>query len=273
LWDAIQYQPIMNGASTWQTHVGEGFDATAWYGPARWMPVRVEVHGSHADLYLGDDMTPTMAIELERGITSGGIALTGGFRDDAPEGEIAATFRRLTVEETPVEGDREWMRPEAPDDDFIRAWSLSEPVAIDALPVTSVPSASGSQEIWAEPRGLVDLNRHFTRLPGVFRSAVVAETVIESPRAMVVPVNFDYSDEVSVFLNGELLFSGTNNWNSRYPYYLGTVDPNALQNIVHLHLRPGENRLTMVVSEQYFGWGFAATMALPNGVELRTGAE
>ena len=82
-------------------------------------------------------------------------------------------------------------------------------------------------------------------------------------------MSFDFSDHVSVFLNGRLLFSGTNTWESRYPFYLGTIFPDNLAVTLMLNIQEGENRLTMLVSERFFGWGFAAKMVRPNGVSVR----
>ena len=65
--------------------------------------------------------------------------------------------------------------------------------------------------------------------------------------------NFGYSDDVSIFLNGRLLFSGMSGYHSRDPSFLGLI---GLFDAVPLHLRKGENELLLIVSETFGGWGF-----------------
>ncbi len=269
LWDAIQYQPIMNGSSTWQLHRGEGYTGPVDLPHGQWFSVRLEIQGAHADLYVGETMVPTMQIALERGITSGGIAFTAGFRGAAPEGEIAGTFRRLIVDPWPA-ASGEWTREAPADDSFIRTWSVSQPFELPTLPATTLPARGDTRTVVeAEPRGLVNLSRNFARVSGAERSAVVAYVVIRATHSVQVPLDLDFSDDVSVFLNDQLLFTGTNAWESRYPFYLGTIAPDVLLNQVQLNLREGNNYLSLVVSERAFGWGFLARLERPSGVEIQ----
>ena len=63
-----------------------------------------------------------------------------------------------------------------------------------------------------------------------------------------------YSDDVSVFLNGRILFRGRSAQNFRDPGFLGIVNPE--NDAVFLPLRRGGNDLTLAVSELGGGWGF-----------------
>ncbi len=82
-------------------------------------------------------------------------------------------------------------------------------------------------------------------------------------------LNFGASDRVSVFLNGEVLFTGDNTYRSRSLRYLGvmTIDNDAL----FLPLQQGENELIFAVSEAFGGWGVTARLNDLAGIELPTG--
>jgi hypothetical protein len=113
---------------------------------------------------------------------------------------------------------------------------------------------------------VVNLTRHLGS-PGENGSAALAEVEIWSERAQVKKLSFGYSDDVTIFLNGQPLYSGVNGWSSRYPLYLGGVTPE--YDAVYLPLRKGANKLVLLVSEEWGGWGFAARLEDREGVEVR----
>lgn len=267
-WDAIQYQPIQNGSSTWQVYVGPGYTAPAVLPAGEWLPIRVRIAGSLAEVFVGAGSTePTMRLTLQSSSGSGSFALYAGFRGNLGGGRPAAEFRRLRIDPT---------RPQvaaapAPPplgDDIVPAWRVGTPVAVEPGPIRYIPASAPAGLLRPDARGLVNLTQRFTKVADAARSAVSAEAVLTADRAVTVPMLFDYSDDASIFLNGELIYSGENGWSSKYEYYMGLVRPEALKNTAWLHLRPGKNTLTFVVAEQYFGWGFAARITRPAGVQV-----
>jgi len=58
-----------------------------------------------------------------------------------------------------------------------------------------------------------------------------------------------------VYLNGTLIYSGENMYQSRDYRYLGTIG--LFDNIV-LPLQPGDNELWFAVTESFGGWGIKA---------------
>ena len=68
-------------------------------------------------------------------------------------------------------------------------------------------------------------------------------------------LNLGYSDYVSVFLNGRLLFSGASPYQGRDPSFLGIV---GFFDTVYLPLQKGDNELLLAVAELSGGWGFKA---------------
>ena len=81
-----------------------------------------------------------------------------------------------------------------------------------------------------------------------------ARTTIESDRDQVKKLEIGYSDDVSVFLNGQILWRGRSAQGFRDPRFLGTVNPE--NDAVYLPLKKGSNELVLAVSELGGGWGF-----------------
>jgi hypothetical protein len=158
-------------------------------------------------------------------------------------------------------------------------WSLSP--SYDALarnverPIQSTESdAIRWQDVEAEPPGFVviyryreaphlrvsfanDFSKRLEPQPGT--KLVYARTVIDSDRDQVKRLYIGYSDEVSVFLNGKILFRGRSAQNFRDPGFLGIVNPE--NDAVYLPLKKGSNELMLAVSELGGGWGFICRLS------------
>jgi hypothetical protein len=153
-------------------------------------------------------------------------------------------------------------------------WSLSP--AYDALarnlerPLP--PSESDSirwQEVEAEVPGFVVINRYrdsphprvtfandFSKRldpqPGM--KVVYARTIIDSESDQVKKLYIGYSDDVSLFLNGKILYRGRSAQSFRDPGFLGIISPD--NDAVYVPLKKGRNELVLAVSELGGGWGF-----------------
>jgi hypothetical protein len=68
-----------------------------------------------------------------------------------------------------------------------------------------------------------------------------------------------YSDDVSMFLNGKILFRGRSAQNFRDPGFLGIMNPE--NDAVYLPLKKGSNEMLLAVSELGGGWGFICRLA------------
>jgi len=106
------------------------------------------------------------------------------------------------------------------------------------------------------PHPAVTFQKDFpTRLqpqPGTMM--LYARTRIDSDRDQVKKLHLGYSDEVSVFLNGKILWRGRSAQGFRDPAFLGIAD--AENDAVYLPLKKGKNELVLAVSELGGGWGF-----------------
>ena len=186
-------------------------------------------------------------------------------------------FSNFEIRTTP---DAAWERhlPPMPPGTLTK-WSLSP--SYDALarnlerPLT--PSERDGihwQDVEAEPPGFVVLYRYreaphlnvsfandfAKRLepqPGM--KVVYARTTINSDRDQVKKLNIGYSDDVSVFLNGQILYRGRSAQYFRDPGFLGIMNPE--DDAVYLPLKKGSNELMLAVSEIGGGWGFICRLA------------
>ena len=102
-----------------------------------------------------------------------------------------------------------------------------------------------------------DFSKRLEPQPGT--KVVYARTNIESDRDQMKKLYIGYSDEVSVFLNGQVLFRGRSAQNFRDPGFLGIVNPE--DDAVYLPLKKGSNQLMLAVSELGGGWGFICRWA------------
>jgi len=263
--DAMQYTPVLSTGLNWQIFSGPGFTGAVDIPRNAWFHLRLEVIGAQAKLYVGDMERPALVMDdLKSGVQHGQlglVALTG-----------AVCFANFQVRTTT---DAAWQRhpPPMPPGTIVR-WSLSP--SYDALarnleqPLTPAESAQIRwQDVEAEAPGFVLINRfresphprvsfatdfakRLEPQPGM--QVVYARTRIESDRDQVRKLSIGYSDDVSVFLNGAILWRGRSAQNFRDPAFLGIVDSE--NDAVYLPLKKGSNELVLAVSELGGGWGF-----------------
>jgi hypothetical protein len=263
--DAMQYTPVLNTGANWQLYNGPGFTGAVEIPKAEWFHLRLEVTGAQAKLYVKDMEKPALTMDdLKSGVQKGQIALYVLTGD--------TYFTNFEVRTTPEAAwERHW--PAMPVGTLVK-WKISP--SYDALarnleqPLTRAESdAMQWQDVEAEPPGLVVLYRYreaphprvtfqtdfSTRLepqPGM--KVLYARANIESDREQVKKLYIGYSDDVSVFLNGKILYRGRSAQNFRDPGFLGIVNPE--NDAVYLPLQKGNNDLTLAVSELGGGWGF-----------------
>jgi hypothetical protein len=268
--DAIQYTPILSTGRNWQIYNGPGFTAAVDIPRDSWFHVRLVVTGAQAKLFVKDMDKPALEMDdLKSGVEKGQLALLVLMG--------ATYFSNFEVRTTP---DAKWERHlPAMAPGTLTKWSISP--AYDALarnlerPLSADEARTISwQDVEAEPPGFVVLYRYrdaphprvsfqsdfSTRLqpqPGM--KVLYARTMIESDRDQVRKLEIGYSDDVTVFLNGAILWRGRSAQAFRDPRFLGIVNPE--NDAVYLPLRKGRNELVLAVSELGGGWGFVCRLA------------
>ena len=263
--DAMQYTPVLNTGRNWQLYNGPGFTGAVDIPKDVWFHLRLEVTGAQAKLFVKDMDKPALVIDdLKSGVQKGHVALY------VLTGETY--FSNFEVRTTP---DAPWERHlPAMSANTLTKWSLSP--SYDALarnlehPLSPTESAAIQwQDVEAEPPGFVvlyryreaphprvtfqgDFSKRLEPQPGM--KVLYARTNISSDRDQVKKLSLGYSDDVSVFLNGKILYRGRSAQGFRDPGFLGIVNPE--NDIVYLPLKAGSNELMLAVSELGGGWGF-----------------
>src|SRR5215510_10450194 len=268
--DALQYTPVLNTGLNWQIYNGPGFTGAVDIPKDVWFHLRLEVAGAQAKFYVKDMEKPALVMnDLKTGVQKGQVALyvlTG-----------ATYFSNFEVRNM---AEAAWeRRPPPMPPGTLTKWGLSP--AYDALqrnlerPLTAAESETIRwQEVEAEAPGFVvlyryreaphprvtfanDFSKRLEPQPGM--KVVYARTIIDSDREQVRKLEIGYSDDVSVFLNGKILFRGRSAQNFRDPAFLGIINPE--NDAVYLPLKKGSNELMLAVSELGGGWGFVCRLS------------
>jgi hypothetical protein len=263
--DAMQYTPVLKTGRNWQLFNGPGFTGKVDIPKGEWFHLRFDVKGAQAKLYVKDMEEPALIMDdLKSGVEKGQVALF------TLTGETY--FTNFVVKRMP---DARWERhlPEM-QANTITKWSISP--AYDGLarnlerPLNEAESnAIQWQDVEAEPPGFVvlyryrdaphpqvtfqgDFSKRLEPQPGM--KVLYARTKVESDREQVKKLEIGYSDDVSVFLNGKILYRGRSAQGFRDPGFLGIVNPE--NDAVYLPLKKGSNELMLAISELGGGWGF-----------------
>ncbi len=258
-YDALQYQPVYGGLGGWQLYSGEGSTAAAEIAHKRWVHVKLEVSGTQARVYLDRAETPALLIhELRRGPGKGGIGISG------PPNELAQfanfSFRsddNLVFDPPP---------PPILHAGMMTEWELSPPLKVTEIdrethPGPQVLAETEWKSVTADASGLVDLAPH-VRKTGSAPECVLARSFIEAETEGLQKLTFGYSDEISIFLNGKVLFRGNSEFRRRDPGFHGIV---GLHDAVFLPLQKGKNELLLMVTEIFGGWGFMCQLGPMRG--------
>jgi sugar lactone lactonase YvrE len=250
--DAVQYTPVFNGIAGWQLYNGRGFTAGVELPADEWIHLKLEVSGARARLYVADMEIPVLEMyDLKHGTSRGGIGLFGPrdgnyyFSNFSYRHDDRLVFGPLPPLDAPP--------------GVITSWELSEPIALSRVDVERYPGGEwldglSWRTVVSEPSGLVDVGRYHGRT-GREPDVVFARKIIRSDEEKESRLLFGYSDAISIYLGGRLLFSGSSAYRQRDPSFLGVV---GLFDMVCLPLEKGENELLFMIVESFGGWAFMA---------------
>jgi len=249
--DVVQYVAAYHRVDSWQLYSGEGMTAGAAIVRGRWFHVKVEVSGEQARIFLDNAEKPALHVDrLRHGARKGGIGLLG----PADGSAYFANFSCRADDQLRFDPPR----PTYPVPGVIGVWELSRPFRALQVDMEKTPEQQGLadpawQAVSAEVDGLVDISRFHPRSGEP--DLVFARTMIEAETDKTMKLNLGYSDYVSVFLNGRLLFNGSSPYQGRDPSFLGIV---GFFDALCLPLQKGTNELLLAVAELSGGWGFKA---------------
>ena len=248
--DAVQYVSAFNGIDSWQLYNGEGYTAGAQLPYNKWTHMKLEVSGSQARLFLNNAPQPALEIDhLQHGMSKGGIALSGPRDRSAYFSNFQLRADSTLKFAAPPERE--------PSPGIISDWEISQVFKMNRVDLEKTPGQQGITDIqWQKVttlrNGMVDVSRYHGR-EGTDPDCIWARTTITSDKDEVRQIAFGYSDFISIFLNGSIVFGANSAYRQRDPSFLGIV---GLNDYVYLPLKKGKNELLICLVESFGGWGF-----------------
>ncbi|MFO7732540.1 MAG: methyltransferase domain-containing protein [Candidatus Aminicenantes bacterium] len=247
--DTLQYVPAYNGVDSWQLYSGPGFTAGAAIPVNSWFRVRIEVSGDQARVFIGDSAEPALRIpRLSHGRSVGALGVMGPV-------DGSAFFSRFSFRQADLPAFDDMPPPDVAPGAIVD-WQVSKAFRAGRIELDRTPEEQGLDDpgwrtVKAEAGGLVDIGRLYPRSGEP--DAVFARTVLTAETEEARKVDIGYSDIVSVFLNGRLLFEANSQYQGRDSSFLGVA---GYFDSLLLPLKKGENELLLAVAEVSGGWGF-----------------
>jgi hypothetical protein len=275
--DAVQYTPSFNGAACWQLYSGKGFITAVDFPLKQWVHVRIEISGLGGRVFFNNAEKPVLVIEdLKRGYSRGSVGLWAGAN--------GGHFSNFTYKiETP--GERGERKPPPLAAGIVSKWQLSDVFDVEkrdpeAMPPTAEMKAMKWQTVAVESPGMLVIDR-YRRSAGTVRffatpaerigkrdgrKVIFARATIYSDRAQIKKMSFGYSDEATVFLNANPVFTGKSAFRFRDPGFLGIMDVE--NDAVYLNLKKGRNEIVLGLADYFGGWGFICRIDDMQGIML-----
>jgi len=208
------------------------------------MHVKLVISDNLADIYIADMSTPALTVELKRDEMTGGVGMWGL---DISGPAFFANFAVKQMDSVEIVGTPVPEEPATPG--TVMSWQVSDSFDRKAIDTSAMLSNElvGSltyQALAAGKTGMTNL----ARIQGTAedKEAVFARVTINSETDQIKRFEFGFSDQATVFLNGQPLFSGNDRFASRDYRFLGTV---GFYDAVYLPLKAGENVLQIMVTE------------------------
>ncbi|NRF89842.1 hypothetical protein HQN89_02155 [Paenibacillus frigoriresistens] len=232
----IQYDPVMNGSTTWQIYNGPSYLSCTSYNVGDWVRLTIDVNKHSAKVYIGDDFsTPQLIIsKLQHWEVFGKIGVWG---------YLPVYIRDLSIEEIPSSYEPINKRCK---DEFINEWLVSEPYHSNLQ-----PEELKWAEVSTEENGTLNINRLYTSEKD--KSVQIKSTFTLSEGALS-SVSFGFSDEVRIWINEVEVYQDSCMWSP--PEHDGRIRPDHV--CIPIAWSSGVNtiRAEITSKETVFGWGF-----------------
>jgi hypothetical protein len=261
--DCTQYAPQTHGVLLWDLF--PQYQAPAPLREGEWNHIKLVISGQRMNVFINGTKSPTLKIgRLEGDAQEGGLLLQG-----------PGLFANLSVIPDAVEGLPAEPEKDATAEDhhFVRKWQLAP---YSALPAGKEPSATdlpAPSAAWlpltAERSGLVNISRQYgLPLTRPDRAVAWLRTTITSDKIQSKKVNFGWSREVWVFVNGSLVYADKNLYQP--PTARKTPDGRcSLENgSFQLPLKAGANEVSVAVANNFYGWGLILRLDDVDGFRL-----
>lgn len=269
----LQYAALIDGISVWD--LTDEYQAGAILNIPGWNHVKLVVSGRQMKAYVNDMSRPAMVVPaLEGGTVNGGIFFMGG----------KVTIANLVIRPDVVDNLSlaSGYIPSYNDTRYLRHWRISPaqdfPYGKEIIPTLPsmgatriAPELPDSTTKWtmitAEYREIINLTRLFGREENNGRRLAWLKTTIQSDRIQERVLNLGFSDEIWLFVNGQVLYTDKNHFGSpgqKFPKGRCTIE-NAT---VKLPLQQGDNEILIGLANYFYGWGIVARIDDTDGIHL-----
>lgn len=243
--EAIQYDPVINGSTTWQVFGDADGIATAPLRREHWHLLRVDLWADIAQVYVDDEGLPQATFPLRSGLRRGRVGLWGYNPCYVADFEV----RPLEAIAPPVPEPKVTVPPGTVREWLVARCDRRSRALLEPRKATS------------EHNGTLCLNRLCGAEPGA--RALTACEVEVSPGSQQAVLEIGYSDRARVWLNNALVHEGEWRWDPEAGTD-GRIRPG--QTKIPIASRPGSHLLLIEITalEPGFGWGLTAR-ALADG--------
>lgn len=229
-WDALQYDPVMNGSNTWQMFHGKPYQKAVETPMGRWFKLRVDFEGQRAAIWV-DNQKALVVQRLAHTVQPGKVGIWT---------YLPAYFRDIQVS----------MRPQLPET------AGDKPLQPRGVVMRWEADSIGPLD--CEPGGYLNLNRYLPITAGW----VTLRKRFTSAQTEKLNLEFGFSDELALSLDGQEIYTGQNlfkpspEWKER-----GYVDIDTAR--VTLDISEGEHELAARIrATEYFGWGLILSIGI-----------
>ena len=267
--DCIQYAPITHTMLNWNIY--PNYQNPAPISPTGWNHVHIEVIGDGMRVYFNHAAEPSLVVPRLRGLRhDGGLAFKG-----------PAVFANLVIDPHATAG-LSAVPAASVEAGTIMAWRASSPTAYDRNGIVvakDVPTSDAWRPIEVEPTGLVNLGRAFGLAQAPSSSLAWLKTEVAASATMRRTLQVGFAEEVWVFLNGQLVYSGRNQY---FPMETrlspdGRLEPDNAS--IPLDLSKGRNEIILAVGNDWrsakgpfepshYGWAAEARFNQIEGLNL-----
>jgi len=256
---AVQYTPIVGGVNLW--NLLPYCQGPASFTLGQWNHIKLVISGAQMLVYVNDLRHPALEIaQLEGNTTVGSLGFNG-----------KAIIANLVVTPDATEGlsPTGGFDPFYNDPRYLRQWSASGPLPLPKGRELTTGDLPKEGTVWtrieAERRGLVNLTRLFGTSGN--RRVVWLKCRLKVPEAQNRRIDFGFTDEVWIFLNGKLALVDKNFFDEilcKQPRARCSTENTSF----NLPFQAGENDLLIGIANESFGWGVIARFDTMDGIRV-----
>ncbi|GLB50335.1 family 16 glycoside hydrolase [Neptunitalea lumnitzerae] len=250
--DAVQYTPTFNDELAWQLY--PEYQAQVFFKHTGWNTLTLHVFDHSAEVYVNNEYV--LSVEnLRTNQKNGAFGLFALFRNRF------ANFKYS--KQVPEQKPQKIVEP-TQNKAIIKKWEVTKAMPYNEATFQLATFANETVQIVpTEPTGLLPISKYVKKSSkGNFEqngeAFAIATTQVEVDEDTFKKFSFDYSDKIRVYVNGVLLFSGSNAFRAKGVQYMGHLS--LYTNSLYIPLHKGTNTISCVVIDKANGWGLMGAL-------------